>query len=98
MQTIIHKPLSAADRSQSESQPVAITFNFDEHVEGVTSPVPSVSPLQQENFRTTFGREAGKLQQWAAEEKWPLPSRLPNLQVFVSGQYQNARALLPQWK
>jgi hypothetical protein len=86
---------SAAARDRGER---IVTFNFDEPVDGIDHPVPSVSPLQQKNFRALFFREMDKLDDWAAREKWLLLSPLPNPQVFVSGQYQFAQSLWPQWK
>ena len=72
-------------------------FNFEERVEGVTHPVPSVSALQEENFKAMFGKEIEKLDNWAAEAGWRLPSPLPKLTVFVSQHFRTARSLVPQW-
>jgi hypothetical protein len=76
----------------------AITFNFDERMEGVADLVPSVSPLQQENFMAAFGREIANIERWAAQQRWATPSDFPHLNIYVSGQYQFARSLVPQWK
>jgi hypothetical protein len=76
----------------------AVTFNFDEPMEGIADLVPSVSPLQQENFKAAFGREIANIERWAAQEHWAPPSDFPHLNIYVSGQYQFARSLVPQWK
>jgi len=72
-------------------------FNFEERVDGVAHPVPSVSPLQEENFKAMFAREIGKLDNWVAEAGWRLPSPFPRLRVFVSQHFRTARSLVPQW-
>ena len=74
-----------------------VTFNFDERREGVADLVPSVSPLQQENFKAAFGREIANIERWTAQERWAPPSDFPHLNIYVSEQYQFARSLVPQW-
>jgi hypothetical protein len=102
----LHKLFSGADRSHSDAQaaplPVStgrsVTFDFEESVEGVAHPVPSVSPLQQETFTNLFWQEIANLEKWAADQQWSPPSPFPNLRVFVASRYEFARSLIPQWK
>jgi hypothetical protein len=74
-----------------------VAFIFEEHVEGIADPVPSVSALQQENFKTAFCREIANIEKWAAQNQWPLRIDLPDLEIHVSGQYRLARSLVPIW-
>jgi len=73
------------------------TFDFSESFEGVSTPVPSVSVLQQENFMAAFDREIEKLDAWAAKQGWQLPSPFPKLRIHISQRYRTARSLVPQW-
>ena len=76
----------------------SVAFNFEERLEGIADLVPSVSPLQQEKFKAAFGREIANMERWTAEQRWPPPSDFPRLNIYVSGQYQFARSLVPQWR
>jgi hypothetical protein len=89
-------PRSRAETAQACGQ--IISFIFEEYVEGLSVSVPSVSPLQKEAFKKSFCREIANIERWAAQNKWPVRSDLPNLVVHVSGQYRLARSLVPIWK
>jgi hypothetical protein len=85
-------PRAAPERSWR-----TLDFDFDELVEEIDHAVPSVSPAQQESFMALFRHEMDRLDEWAAQAKWPPPSPFPALRIFVSGKYQFAQALRPQW-
>src|SRR6267378_5334837 len=78
------------DRSRSDVWPIIGTdrlgrgaiFDFQESIEGVAHPVPSISAFQQASFKALFFSEMEKLEKWAAKEKWSLP-QFPDLQIFV---------------
>src|SRR5215831_15470850 len=74
------------------------SFTFEDEIEGVDVPLPSVSPRQQETFKALFSCEMKALDAWAAKEGWLLPSPFPTLHIYVSRQYEFAASLWPQWK
>jgi hypothetical protein len=81
---------SAAVREFGDAGPA--TFHFDGYVEGV--PYPSLSPVQQDTFKTDFSRELASLRTWSRQENW-LPSPSAELQIFVSDEYKIAKSLVP---
>jgi hypothetical protein len=71
---------------------VAATFNFDGFVDGVA--YSSLSPAQQESFKSDFCREVAAVKAWSLNEGW-LPPASIDLQVFVSDEYKIPRSLVP---
>jgi hypothetical protein len=70
----------------------AISVSFDA---GVVR--DDASPAEQETFAAEFKRELARVMSWFVRENWT-PSLLPDLQVFVSGDYKISRALVPAWE
>ena len=77
---------------QNFSDPPTI-FNFWGRVQGID--YSSLSPAQQDVFKTDFARNLGLLKSWCVQEQWP-PAVLPaDLKIFVSDDYKNSKSLLP---
>jgi hypothetical protein len=69
------------------------TFHFDGRVEGIA--YPSLSPVQQKQFKTDVYQEMASLSVWATKQNWSPSSPMPNLRIFVSDEYKISKALLP---
>ncbi len=76
----------------SDAGDLTATFNFDGFVDGVA--YPSLSPAQQESFKSDLRREIAAIATWAHEAGWPSPPAI-DLQVFVSDEYKIPRSLVP---
>jgi hypothetical protein len=77
---------------QDFSDPI-VTFNFWGRVMGTD--YPSLSPAQQDDFKTHFAGELASLKTWWAQEQWS-PSLPPaDLKIFVSDEYKISKSLLP---
>jgi hypothetical protein len=77
--------------AKQDRDDTAISVDFDAGVARHDTP-----PAGQEAFEAEFKRELARVKAWSVREDW-VPSLLPDLQVFVSGDYKISRALVPAW-
>jgi hypothetical protein len=90
--TIHARMTAASDHFVPDFSDTNVTFHFDGCVDGVA--YPSLSPAQQDTFKTDFFKEVASLKTWARREGW-LPSPPADFQIFVSDEYKIPKSLVP---
>jgi hypothetical protein len=62
------------------------------------STVPVKPHDKRQAFKDAFCVQITKVEAWAAQNKWPVPSGLPRLKIFIGEHYALARSLVPAWE
>jgi len=78
--------------AEQESWGCGATFSFDDSVEGRVG----LSDDKKTKFQADFFLELAGVENWAAKQGW-LPMLLPDLRIFVGGQFRISKSLVPAW-
>jgi hypothetical protein len=88
---------SAAPRARAQGLqgPAADPATFDFERGGEDGQF-ALTPAQQAEFTSDFHRDLERLQEWAADNRWP-PLATPPLQISISHKYRISKSLVPAW-